>query len=50
MMGLVLRGSCCRRERFLVMRVFTLVILTGRERLANNIHRNEVFPAVVLVM
>lgn len=32
------------------MHNFTLVVLTGGERFANTIHRNEVFPVVVLVM
>lgn len=50
MMGLVLHGSCSRRKRLLFIHIFALVILTGRERLANNIDRNEVFPVVVLVM
>ena len=49
MMGLVLHGSCSRMC-ILFMHIFTLVILTGRERLANTICRSEVSLLVVLVM
>lgn len=49
-LGLVLHGSCSRRKRHLFRHIFTLVILTGRERLANIICRNAVSLLLVLVM